>query len=522
MKVYNYISMLLLGVVSLASCSQDDGIEGENMGTLQGFQISVSEDGFQAVNASGTRATENNYTTRFSEGDMIGIFAVKGENIVEDINNRQFTYQDGEWVLTDGEDAIEYKGSEFSKMNFYAYYPYDSKVTFEPANDDPFATYTNNWIVGADQSGDNYTKYDLMTSTGTVQGDRLKGAIAFTMQHRMAMAVIQMPEKVYTFTNTDVTLEDYKLPVTVGSFTIDNVEASPYYQASTGTYRFLVKPNTAFSIKGTYTGAQEMDYAANGTLESGTAKKYVIEDTNKNSHLLAVGDYYCADGSIVSKDVETAPDNVIGIIYHVGNPQPSITTPTAYTETNDALRRDYPSCTHGLVLATTYPSVGGTQTAAFSTNRDVFFGGWYSTDEDWSDKFVACTTYNTSIAAYLGYNNTVLMTMSPNTLVCDKAVSYVEAYREAVSVPASASSWYLPSLYELDELVNVISTVQESIKNAGGEALAVGSRHWSSNERTGNTTVIYQHLLQATGAYLVDKYRNQGGAAGYFPMMLAF
>ena len=85
MKVYNYISMLLLGVVSLASCSQDDGIEGENMGTLQGFQISVSEDGFQAVNAPGTRATENNYTTKFSEGDMIGIFAVKGENIVEDI-----------------------------------------------------------------------------------------------------------------------------------------------------------------------------------------------------------------------------------------------------------------------------------------------------------------------------------------------------------------------------------------------------------------------------------------------------
>ena len=110
--------MLLLGVVSLASCSQDDGIEGENMGTLQGFQISVSEDGFQAVNAPGTRATENNYTTKFSEGDMIGIFAVKGENIVEDINNRQFTYQDGEWVLTDGEDAIEYKGSEFSKMSF--------------------------------------------------------------------------------------------------------------------------------------------------------------------------------------------------------------------------------------------------------------------------------------------------------------------------------------------------------------------------------------------------------------------
>ena len=77
------------------------------MGTLQGFQISVSEDGFQTVNAPGTRATENNYTTKFSEGDMIGIFAVKGENIVEDINNRQFKYQDGEMCIRDRSSSDE-------------------------------------------------------------------------------------------------------------------------------------------------------------------------------------------------------------------------------------------------------------------------------------------------------------------------------------------------------------------------------------------------------------------------------
>lgn len=36
-----------------------------------------------------------------------------------------------------------------------------------------------------------------------------------------------------------------------------------------------------------------------------------------------MGDYYCADGSLVSKDAEIVPNNVIGIVCYVGNIQPS-------------------------------------------------------------------------------------------------------------------------------------------------------------------------------------------------------
>lgn len=535
MKVYNYISMLLLaGAVSLASCSQDEEMEGDNMGSLQGFQISVSDDGFQDINASGTRATENNYSTRFTEGDMLGIFAVKNKEIVSDINNRQFTYQDGEWVLTDGGDDIEYKGSEFSKMSFYAYYPYDSKVTFEPANDEPFATYISKWKVGADQSGDNYTKYDLMTSTGVVQGDRLKGTIAFTMLHKMALAVIQMPEKVYAFTNTDITLDDYKLPVTVGAFTMNNNEAVPYYQESTDTYRFLVNPNTAFSIKGTYIGVQEMDYAANGTLGSGVAKKYVIEDTNKISHLLAVGDYYCADGSIVGKDTEEAiPDNVIGIVCYVGNPQPSITHPENNTETNDALRRDYPDCKHGIVLALDNTSAS---TGKFSSWRDTgkAYCDWFSTDEDWTGKFVDCNTLNNSTLwenkypAFMGYNNTMLLTMcyegKGTQTMCDDAYNQITAYRNNVAVPGNTTPWYLPSISCLAQVANNLGTINgslgtittatqmQSVDNAANSGF-----YWSSTLRNGYTTWV--HAMN--GGYY-NKSNSYGSIPGYFRLMLAF
>ena len=67
-------------------------------------------------------------------------------------------------------------------------------MTFDPTKVDPFETYVNNWKIGSEQNEGNYTQYDLMTSTGSVQGDRLKGQIAFTMQHRMALAVVKMPK----------------------------------------------------------------------------------------------------------------------------------------------------------------------------------------------------------------------------------------------------------------------------------------------------------------------------------------
>ena len=47
MKIYNYISMLFLaGAAVVASCSQNEELTGETPDSLQGFQISVSDEGF--------------------------------------------------------------------------------------------------------------------------------------------------------------------------------------------------------------------------------------------------------------------------------------------------------------------------------------------------------------------------------------------------------------------------------------------------------------------------------------------
>lgn len=522
MKIYNYISMLFLaGAAIVASCSQNEELTGETPDSLQGFQISVSDEGFMDESGK-TRATENGYTTRFSNGDAIGIFAVRGETVVEDIKNRKFTLTDGYWELTDGGDPIEYKGSQFQRMTFYAYYPYNANVTFDPTKVDPFETYVNNWKIGDEQNEGNYTQYDLMTSTGSVQGDRLKGQIAFTMQHRMALAVVKMPNLTYSFTNGGI--DDYLLPLAAGSFTVNNTQATPYYQESTDTYRFLVNPNKEFSIKGTYTGVSEMEYEAKGTLEGGTAKMYTIEDKSKINHTLQVGDYFCADGKIVSVDAETVPESVIGIVCYVGNIQPSVTH-EAYTETQDALRRDHPGCTHGLVVAMNYAEYNDSKTSVFSPqSRDYFYGNWFNSDDDWTGKFINTDTKTTDaegVAAlpFLGYNHTELMINSPSwENACQAGVNFVQAYRTKVVAPNITSDWFLASLKELDLLFRLKSTINARLKAVGGDELLEGSRHWSNAERTGNTQIVYQHNF-STGV-INDKRRNEG--AGYFRMMLAF
>lgn len=522
MKIYNYISMLFLaGAAIVASCSQNEELTGETPDSLQGFQISVSDEGFMDESGK-TRATENGYTTRFSNGDAIGIFAVRGETVVEDIKNRKFTLTDGYWELTDGGDPIEYKGSQFQRMTFYAYYPYNANVTFDPTKVDPFETYVNNWKIGSEQNEGNYTQYDLMTSTGSVQGDRLKGQIAFTMQHRMALAVVKMPSLTYSFTNGGI--DDYLLPLSAGSFTVNNTQATPYYQESTDTYRFLVNPNKEFSIKGTYTGVSEMEYEAKGTLEGGTAKMYTIEDKSKINHTLQVGDYFCADGKIVSVDAETVPESVIGIVCYVGNIQPSVTH-EAYTETQDALRRDHPGCTHGLVVAMNYAEYNDSKTSVFSPqSRDYFYGNWFNSDDDWTGKFINTDTKTTDaegVAAlpFLGYNHTELMINSPSwENACQAGVNFVQAYRTKVVAPNITSDWFLASLKELDLLFRLKSTINARLKAVGGDELLEGSRHWSNAERTGNAQIVYQHNF-STGV-INDKRRNEG--AGYFRMMLAF
>lgn len=540
MKIHSYISALLIaGIASFSSCSQEEDLNGGETNLSNGLQISVSDGGYLDT-TPGTRAIEKGYTTEFTEGDEIGIFGVDANGIVENINNRKCTMTaGGNWEIAG--EKIKYNGSDFKKMKFYAYYPYNANVKFNAEVDEPFAEYISEWTLGNDQSGEKYTKYDLMTSaSGAVVDNRFKGEINFTMQHCMALAVLKMPKLVYNFVNSDVTLDDYELPVTNVSFKLDNAGVTPYYQESTGTYRFLVKPGQEFKLEGTYTGVREMTCTATATLNGGTAKVYTVTDTNKKEYTLAVGDYYCADGSIVSKGVEDKdiPDNVIGIVCYVGNPQPSIThEQNGNTDANDALRRDYPNCKHGLVLALNNTLENTNKFSSWRTVGEAYCD-WFGNDEEFTGKFVDCNTGNNSITkdkwaeqypAFMGYNNTMLLTMcyegKGQPTMCDDAYKQIIAYRDNVAVPVNATPWYLPSIACLEQVAKSLSAVNGSLGKVSTatqmesvEASANFGFYWSSTLRNGYTQWV--HAMNGGSYNKVNSYGST--AAGYFRMMLAF
>ena len=91
-----------------------------------------------------------------------------------------------------------------------------------------------------------------MTSTSQAEAGRLQGKVTFTINHRMALAVFKMPKLVYDFTNGG--LDDYSLDVAPKELLINDVETTPYYDAASGTYMALVKPETNYSISCTYQG----------------------------------------------------------------------------------------------------------------------------------------------------------------------------------------------------------------------------------------------------------------------------
>lgn len=517
MKIYNYISMLFLaGTAMLASCTQGEEPGGE-MDAIDAFGISVSDNGFQNVDGA-TRAIENGYTTKFGNGDAIGVFGVKGTSVVSDINNRKFTMKDGLWELEG--NAIEYKSSEFKGMKFFAYYPYNENVMFNPeSEEDPFVDYVSQWEVGEDQSAENYTKYDLMTSLGEAQGERLKGKVSFVMEHRMALVVLDKPTVTYDFNNEGVA--DYVLKTDFDSFSLNGKSATPYYQASTDTYRFLLKPGVDNTIKNSYTGVKPMESEIKANLGKGASKLYKIQDPNKFQQTLAVGDYFCADGSIVSKNAASAPENAVGVVFYVGNPQPSVTHPEKVTVGKDALLRDYPDAVHGLVMA-----LNNTQTdATMMGTPNASYSDHVKGDEKLNAMYTLCNTkVFADFPGYMGYNNTAILLLTHEAYT-DRYLTTVEqinGYRASVVLPENVTPWYIPGYSELQLMSANREALNSTVTKAGGTELvqsegSVGF-YWSSTERNGNTQWV--HGLQDTEERV--ERRDLGSRSGYFRMAFAF
>lgn len=169
-----------------------------------------------------------------------------------------------------------------------------------------------------------------------------------------------------------------------------------------------------------------------------------------------VGDYYYVDGTWSS----TLDKPCIGIVFKVGasgNDQPS------------NYEGNKPGAIHGYVVAL----------------QDAL-----STAGNWGTRGVEtpiANVDNASVTTYTGYSDTrtIISTYSGGSTWNDyQAFKAVVDYRSSVPVPGISSDWYLPSLAQLGDVYNALSTIGIPLGIAGAAFQTENdSRYWTSSEK---------------------------------------
>lgn len=441
-KNYAIYSMLAFSMFA-ASCSQDEELTSNAPVQKQTISISVTDLGM--TNADGTRATTDaSYVTTFEKDDAIGVFAVNG-TVVSD--NVKLTY-DGSSSWTGNLKTSYDEGTKF-----YAYYPYTSDLSgFDATNG--FTSVISSWDPTSKSS---YTAGDLMTSEATeITMNGVAGTLSFELSHAMSMVEITNNSGstiTYNFTNTDLANNPYTVKtsaeelgdIKLGETTLSNTDVVE------GKTRVLINPSKTDAISialGTSTTYKSDALSLTG------GKYYTISvgsssETETKSWELAVGDIMMADGSLRkasgNTDVigENEKSSAIGIVYYVGDPSPITMYASSYGDYSscNALANDgFTTCTHGLVI--------GLSTLSIENNA------WGTTaweESDFLTMYNAKTTYGV-LAECSATNVKVRMVGYDNHSVFKKLsekYSTLVAALKAKEAPSVTSGWYVPSYAEV-------------------------------------------------------------------------
>ena len=175
-----------------------------------------------------------------------------------------------------------------------------------------------------------------------------------------------------------------------------------------------------------------------------------------------VGDYFYYDGTY-STELDNSKE-VVGVVFFVGDP----------TEDDSTLKRDYPGCTHGLVVGL---EAGNGQW--LSANRKVYdwaISNGYHTTQQFT--YSGRLTENDNAKYMWGYNNTcAIREYAKANGLTSGIVNFADSYGVAV---ANASPWYIPSVAEMKIIRQ--GSFKSIVESLGGDALSKVSYYMSAEE----------------------------------------
>lgn len=439
MKIQNIYHLLQAALLLLlVSCTQEEFPAVQDK--AQQLTISVTDGGYTSAVENmktrvETRAVENGYTTEFTEGDACGLYIVRNGSIVE--SNLKLIAETsssaaGElvWKVRDSQDN-DVKLYHVPDYRSFVYYPYQTDMADKVnagADDDAgfFAPLINDWQPRIDQSDykTGYTASDLMTASGSISGKNAAGnrTLTFAMIHRMAMAVLDMPKTVYKFTNFAPAIPDY---IVRRASSVQFDAAACPCAFPDGNYRYLFNPTSGAKLSASYDDGQihefDIDIAASA-LASGTYKTYKVDGrATVMKHTLRVGDFFLADGNLLSKNANASvlrAANVVGIVFQTNRSRIGAKEKEKLGENN----------VHGLVMSVR------------KTGTDLRWGP-NSVDETLTD----CVTRAQNYRDISGYGNCELIRASRGNFDMYPAFKAADEYNTTCPVPTTTTGWYLPA-----------------------------------------------------------------------------
>lgn len=429
-----------------------------------------------AANAS------NPAQTVFLPGDKIGLFAVRNGAVMASVNNLCLTRtENGLWQS----DTDIFYADSTREAAFYAYFPYDAAVSFDPASSEPFAAYIQAFQPAADQSAESaFHTSDLMTSAAGQLTPQ--ATLDIVLQHRMALVCVELPSIRYVFSNEG--LAPYvQWTASSVAFQTDATNIKAFYDAAELSYRFITKPASVSQLDITYTNRSSETKHASITnisaIPAGQFAYYTVDNgkTDINT-MLHIGDFFLKDGSIIAKGTTPNATDVLGIVCQIG--------------TTDSIAASNPSCTHALVLA--LDETKAKWSTKGSTTSDENNAGW----KTWWTVFGLADLGTTkadeidqATLASVGFEYTRAWLSVPIDLtiggyivpVKDGFQAYYDAYVAAHPLPNTTTIWFVPSLREWLSIKASESDIATSLTQVSAAPFAWTSGstvyYWSSNLR---------------------------------------
>ena len=473
-----------LAIVAAASCSKELANDNTDQGLEQELVHKVFSASLNVDDETKTTLHTDGVTVHWTEGDKIKVIPAdtyKG-------NDFNVVSIDGTFADFEGEtvDANSYR-AVYPASAYHSNWSTSSTFTFSNGSDalkNQYAVENNFSIAAAFNSSSNF-------AVSTTSKDE---HLYFQNINAYLKVSLEMDNAATIEVSTD------KVEGTAGLSTMYDLGGTLNYRVSTGEVYMSSNHSIVFKSEDGSNLKSGVNYYIAIPAVKMTGLTLVVKDSNGGTLVsfkkaaefipvantiynlgtlsapkLSVGDYYYSDGSTSAKLDNTK--TVVGVVFYVGDP----------TEHDTTLKKDYPLCKNGLVLGLKEQKI---QLATSSK---------WAIPDGYMD-VVGCSysggkVHRLDPAASLmtGYNNTEVMCISQGET---PSYGYLKEFPQ---VP-NASSWYIPTIAEFDQMYNNLTVINNSLSAANAMTLiaASGTSYWTVCEEKGYNNYVAVYYF-ATG-----------------------